>query len=124
MVAHTALFVESHAVPPAQNGNGTAAYIDQLDEAQKVLVHELAHELLHHTGAAIPSKVVRETEAEAVAFTVSTAIGLSAEQSAANYIHLNQGDAETLAASLQRIQKVAAEILSGITDAPEAVAAA
>lgn len=93
-------------------------------EEFEVLVHELAHELLHHTGSAVPSKVVRETEAEAVAFTVSTAIGLSAAQSAANYIHLHQGDAETLAASLQRIQKVAAEILAGITDAPQAVAAA
>ena len=42
-----------------------------------VLVHGFAHELLHQRGDDRPtSKTVRETEAEAVAFIVSTAIGI------------------------------------------------
>jgi hypothetical protein len=42
-----------------------------------VLAHELAHELLHH-GKEEPRlpKVVRETQAEAVAYVVSRAVGL------------------------------------------------
>lgn len=81
------------------------------------LAHELAHALLHHgeqrTGT---SKRVRETEAEAVAFVVCEGIGLSAGDSV-DYIHLYDGNKETLAASLERIQHTSAEILTAITPA-------
>lgn len=78
------------------------------------LVHEVAHALLHQgeqrTGI---SKRVRETEAEAVAFVVCEGIGLAA-RSSVDYIHLYDGNKETLAASLERIQYTSAEILSAI----------
>lgn len=84
-------------------------------KAFSVLVHETAHELLHQTGER-PSKTVRETEAEAVAFVVNEAIGLRNGHSSADYIQLYDGNQATLAASLDRIQKTAAEILAAITE--------
>ena len=84
-----------------------------------VLVHELAHELLHQDGSAKErSKTVRETEAEAVAFVVCQAVGLGARGSSTDYIHLYNGDRETLMASLGRIRATAAEIIGGIAKEP------
>jgi antirestriction protein ArdC len=83
-------------------------------ERFSVLAHEVAHELLHRTGER-PSRVVRETEAEAVAFVVSEAIGLHNGTAAVDCIQLYHGDSTTLAASLDRIQKTAADIIDGIT---------
>ncbi len=90
-----------------------------------VLAHELAHELLHHGENAVRgSKTVRETEAEAVAFVVSHAVGLDTGTAATDYIQLYQGSKETLAESLDRIQKAANCILEAVTeDASESLAA-
>lgn len=78
------------------------------------LVHETAHALLHQgEQSARTSKTVRETEAEAVAFVVAESIGLSA-RSSVDYIQLYDGDKETLAASLERIQQTSADILTAI----------
>ena len=78
-----------------------------------VLVHELAHEKLHKgERRKETTKVIRETEAEAVAYAVSKAIGLETNSAAADYIQLWSGDTETLAESLDHIQRVSAEILS------------
>lgn len=79
-----------------------------------VLVHELAHEMLHRTNDRPQSKMVRETEAEAVAYTVCRSIDLATTTAASDYIQLYRGDQETLAGSLNRIQKTAAEIIRHI----------
>ena len=80
-----------------------------------VLVHEFAHELLHQRGDnRSTSKTVRETEAEAVAFIVSTAIGIRPSVDAADYIQLYDGDADTLRQSLHRIQATAKTILNAL----------
>ena len=82
-------------------------------EEFSTLVHEAA--ALHlHVGREQPSKTVRETEAEAVAFVVSEAIGLQARNSAADYIQIWNGDKKTLTASLERIQRTAAAIITAI----------
>ncbi len=96
---------------------GTIVLLTGLSPAKQfsVLVHEVAHELLHRTGER-PSKVVRETEAEAVAFVVNEAIGLQNGTAAADYIQLYEGDSATLATSLDRIQKTASDIISAISD--------
>jgi hypothetical protein len=60
------------------------------------------------------TKVVRETEAEAVAFVVSQTIGLDSGRASADYIHLYHGNAELLAESLEVIQRTSALILSAI----------
>jgi hypothetical protein len=91
-------------------------------ECFAVLVHETAHELLHrgdrrkHT-----THTVRETEAEAVAFVVSSAIGLDMNTSSSDYIQLHSGDKAALAESLTFIQQTASLILQGIT--PRSIAA-
>jgi hypothetical protein len=84
-------------------------------EEFSTLVHEAAHSAMHRNdGREQPSKTVRETEAEAVAYIVCQAIGLDTNSAAADYVTLYQGDARTLAASLDRIQKTAAEIITAI----------
>lgn len=86
-------------------------------QAFEVLVHELAHEMLHQgDGAVRGSKTVIETEAEAVAFVVCHSIGLDTGTAASDYIQLHQGSKETLAQSLDRIQKTANTILQAISE--------
>jgi len=81
------------------------------------LTHELAHELLHRKeDRKTLSKTVRETEAEAVAFVVSQAIGLDVGTAASDYIQLYAGDKETLAGSLDRIQKTASAIIEALSE--------
>ena len=84
-------------------------------EEFSVLVHKLAHERLHHGAHRNElTKTVHETEAEAVAFVVSEAIGLDTNGAAADYIQLYHGDKAALVASLEFIQTTAAEILAFI----------
>jgi antirestriction protein ArdC len=86
-------------------------------EEYATLAHEAAHSLLHmQERRAETTKRVRETEAEAVAFVVCEAIGLKAENSA-DYIHLYSGDKETLAESLEHVQRASSEILAAILPA-------
>ncbi len=84
-------------------------------EAFATIAHECAHELLHTTrGQAPPDRFVRELEAEAVAYAVCCGIGLDVRSCSADYIRLYQGDEKKLAASLERIQRTASEILAAI----------
>ena len=81
-------------------------------EEFSVLAHELAHEILHRgEPARALSRTVRETEAEAVAFVVCQAVGLDTNTAASDYIQLWDGNKDTLQASLDRIQRTAAEII-------------
>jgi len=78
------------------------------------LAHEAAHALLHQRERrSETTKCVRETEAEAVAFVICESIGLQAQRSA-DYIQLYSGSAETLAESLEHVQRASAEILAAI----------
>jgi antirestriction protein ArdC len=83
-------------------------------EAFSTLVHELAHEMLHHGDSEEKDKIVRETEAEAVAYVVSEAIGLQAKHASTDYVHLHGGDKGTLLTSLERIRQTAVEIIQGV----------
>jgi antirestriction protein ArdC len=89
-----------------------------------VLVHEYAHELLHRGEDRPASRDTRELEAEAVAFVVSTAVGLEAIDASRDYIHLYGGDGKALSESLERIQRTAAVILGALEDETSASAAA
>jgi len=78
-----------------------------------VLVHELAHEKLHKgERRKETTKAIRETEAEAVAYVVTKTVGLATSTAAADYIQLWRGTVETLAESLDHIQRASTEILS------------
>ncbi len=77
------------------------------------MVHELAHEMLHWGDQReSTTKVVRETEAEAVAYVVCRSIGLECSTKAADYIQIWNGDAKVLMQSLELIRHVAAKILT------------
>lgn len=79
------------------------------------LAHETAHYLLHQTPRrAETTKRVRETEAEAVAFVMCSAIGLEATNSSSDYILLYAGDKELLIESLEHIQQASEEIIRAI----------
>lgn len=81
------------------------------------LAHEVAHELLHRTERRnTTTKCVRETEAEAVAFVVGTAIGLKMGSAAKDYIQLYNGDAKLLIESLAFVQQTANAILAAIAE--------
>lgn len=80
-----------------------------------VLSHETAHELLHRTARrSETTKTIRETEAEAVAFVVSKAVGLEAGSAASDYIQLYNGNRDTLQESLSHIRECATRILDAI----------
>ena len=84
-------------------------------EEFSTLVHEVAHEMLHKAERrTATTKVVRETEAEAIAFVVGRTIGLDTGRASADYIHLYHGNAALLTESLEVIQKAAAVILSAL----------
>ena len=83
-------------------------------EELATLVHEYSHLWLGHTERrTTTTKTVRETEAEAVAFVVSKAIGLN-PASSASYIQLYHGNAELLMESLEVVQQTSAVILAAL----------
>jgi len=82
-----------------------------------VLIHELAHALLHQNNA-VASRTVRETEAEAVAYVVCEVIGLDTNTASSDYVALYDGKTQTLVASLDRIQRTAARIIGGVMVGP------
>ncbi len=110
-------------IAPAKgmSSGGKITLLPDLSPAQHfaVLIHEVAHELLHRGDRRTQTtRTVRETEAEAVAFVVCEAVGLDTNTASADYIRLYSGDKATLAESLQFIQSTAAAILTAITTDP------
>jgi antirestriction protein ArdC len=85
-------------------------------ETFTTLVHELSHLMLKHTERRTETtKTVRETEAEAIAFVVGKAIGLTTSTASADYISLYHGNAALLTESLEAVQQTSAVILAAIT---------
>jgi antirestriction protein ArdC len=110
-------FAEDLAGADGLSKKGTIVLRDDLASAEEfsVLVHELAHELLHQgERRAATTKGQRELEAEAVACIVSESLGLQAVDASSDYIQLYRGDREALEASLADIQKTAARILEAL----------
>ena len=64
------------------------------------------------------TKVMRETEAEAVAFIVGKAVGLDTGTASADYIRLYDGNAALLTESLEVIQHASAAILAALEPGP------
>jgi len=120
-VAENGIALEfSERIAPAKgmSSGSRITLIPHLDAAEtfSVLVHEVAHELLHRGERRVETTTtVRETEAEAVAFVVSSAIGLDTNTASRDYIQLYSGEKATLAESLAFVQKTAARILEAIT---------
>lgn len=127
-IAESGITLDNDDLPPGTDGvfrGGRISVRAGLTPAQEfaVLIHEFAHERLHRGEGRPPSKTVRETEAEAVAHVVCSAIGLETGTAASDYIQLYDGTVETLAASLDRIQHAAASIINALhADAAKAAA--
>jgi len=92
------------------------------------LAHETTHVLLHFPtdGSTRPDLVTRETEAEAVAYLLSTQLGLAGTEASVDYIKSYRGTPDTLDASLERIrstaQRLATELDAIKLDGPTRVA--
>ena len=111
--------VFSEKIAPAMGVSygGRIAILPGQSKAEEfgTLVHEVAHELLHKAERrTATTKVVRETEAEAIAFVIAQAVGLEAGSASADYIHLYHGNASLLAESLEVIQQTSAVILAAL----------
>jgi hypothetical protein len=115
-------FTEKIAPALGMSYGGRIAILCGQSKAEEfsTIVHELAHEMLHKAERrTATTKVVRETEAEAIAFVVSEAIGLETGSASADYIQLYHGNASLLAESLEVIQKASAVILAALEPRPE-----
>jgi len=80
-----------------------------------VLVHEIAHELLHREKVSVTQELRqrREVEAESVAFIVCSFFGYTATSSP-NYLALWAADPKNIRSSLAAIQKAASQIIEFI----------
>ena len=111
------VFTEKIAPALGMSYGGKIAIYPGQGEAEEfsTLVHELAHEMLHKAERrTTTTKVVRETEAEAIAFVIGKAVGLETGSASADYIHLYHGNASLLAESLEVIQQTSAVILAAL----------
>ena len=107
------------AIAPARgmSSGGKITLIPDLPPAEHLatLAHECAHEILDRgERRKETTHIVRETEAEAVAFVVCSAIGLDVNSASSDYVLLHGGDKATLAESLALIQQTASVILQAI----------
>ena len=111
------VFTERIAPALGMSYGGRIAILPGQAKAEEfsTLVHELAHEMLHKAERrTATTKVVRETEAEAIAFIVGKAVGLETGTASADYIHLYHGNASLLVESLEVIQQASAVILAAL----------
>jgi antirestriction protein ArdC len=111
----------SYQIAPARGVSygGRAVLLPDQTPAEEfsTLTHELAHELLHRgERRSATSKRIRETEAEATAFVVTSAIGLETGSASCDYIQLWNGDATVLTESLSFIRQAASLLLEALTD--------
>jgi hypothetical protein len=120
------VFNEKIAPALGMSYGGKIAIYPGQGEAEEfsTLVHELAHEMLHKAERrTTTTKVVRETEAEAIAFVIGKAVGLETGSASADYIHLYHGNASLLAESLEVIQQTSGVILAALQPPTEEQAA-
>jgi hypothetical protein len=80
------------------------------DAGTKTLIHEIAHELLHHKEGTITNSTTRELEAESVAYVVGKHLGMEGLTSP-NYNALHGATADMLLEHVDRIRTTSVEII-------------
>lgn len=91
-----------------------------LEAGIKTLIHEIAHELLHHVEGELSTRTIRELEAESVAYVVAKHFGMNG-LSSPNYNALHGATANLILEHLERIRNTAAEIIRALEAEPELV---
>src|SRR6266849_7323738 len=109
----------SERIAPARglSYGGKIALLSGMQPAEEfsTLTHEIAHEMLHRGDRrTLTTKQVRETEAEAVAYVVCSAVELQTSSASQDYITLYNGDAAVLLESLAFIQVAATKIIRAL----------
>jgi hypothetical protein len=79
----------------------------------KTLIHEIAHEMMHRNVDRPEDPTIRELEAESVAFVVGKHYGLDG-LSSPNYIGLHGANSGEILDHMERIRKIACEIINGL----------
>ena len=108
---YTSMFGSHHGT----SYGGSIEVDSGLDDAGKasVIIHELAHELLHKgPDRMLLSSRQKETEAESIAYVVCSHFGL--ESAAPNYLALWAAKPEQIIEAFQRIRDVAASLIDMI----------
>jgi len=91
--------------------------------ATRVFMHELAHIHLHFQGEGkrpedLPSREIRELEADAAAYVLCGFAGVDASAQVADYVKGWGGNPELLKTSMGRIQRAVSAILSKLDASP------
>jgi len=86
----------------------------------KTLIHEIAHEMLHHVDCVLTNSTIRELEAESVAYVVARHFGLGG-LSSPNYNALHGATSELILEHLERIRNTAVEMIKAMKDNPDPV---
>ena len=81
-----------------------------LEAGTLTLIHEIAHERMHRDKERPLNRSVVELEAEAVSYVVGRFFGMES-LSCPNYVALHGNDSKVILDSMDRIRKVAAEII-------------
>jgi hypothetical protein len=116
-IVASGIAIEERSLPPGTEGvskGGLIVVNSTLDSRRRILVllHELTHELAHHTPQG-PAKTVqqRELEAESVAFVVGAILGIENPNSA-DYVLNWEGTPLELKASLGTIMSLVRQVLA------------
>jgi hypothetical protein len=116
IVANRGISLSYKTLIGSHHGTSYGGHIDvdaRLESGGKVavIIHELAHELLHQKGREVPVKQA-ETEAEAVSYVVSTHFGL--KTASANYLALWSVPKDQITDSFQHIHQIAVKLIQDI----------
>ncbi len=84
-----------------------------LEAGTKTLIHEIAHEMLHHVEGVLTISTIRELEAESVAYLVAKHFGMNG-LSSPNYNALHGATSELVMDCLERIRNTAAEVIQAL----------
>ncbi len=88
------------------------------EASTKTIIHEIAHEMLHHVKDVLLDSTIRELEAEGVAYVVGKYFGLNG-LSSPNYVALHGATAELIMKHMERIRNISAVIIGCLESEPD-----